>query len=61
MQSDGVRVEDDSKAAQIERWLEQDYESLGYEVIRVPVVSVAERVKFILKVVSAAGLISKLE
>jgi predicted ATPase len=46
---DGVRVEDEQQALEIERMLEADYKALGYEVTRVPVLSIPERADFILR------------
>ncbi len=47
MQSEGFRTEDDDQAELLAREHAQDYTDLGYELIRVPVMSVEERVKFI--------------
>ena len=40
--------EDEKPAGFIDEWLERDYSSLGYQVVRVPVSSPAERLQFIL-------------
>lgn len=53
--TDDVRNEDDQEAAALEAQLEADYKLLGYEVIRVPLMPVAERVEFILHTVSGSG------
>jgi predicted ATPase len=45
---DGARTEDDTTASFLDKWLEDDYKSLGYDVIRVPVMSINDRVDFIL-------------
>ena len=48
VKADGVRTEDDETAQLIDTWLFRDYESLGYPIIRVPVLPPKERLKFIL-------------
>lgn len=45
---DYARTEDKLTAERISQLLKEAYEQLGYEVVLVPVMSVAERVKFIL-------------
>lgn len=45
---DGVRIETDDTAALLGKTLISDYESLGYNVIRVPVLPINERVQFVL-------------
>jgi predicted ATPase len=40
--------EDDANSAFLDEWLERDYRALGYEVLRVPVLSPQERLEFIL-------------
>jgi predicted ATPase len=47
-QKDGVRVADDETAEYLETWILRDYSALGYKVVRVPVLSPEERLKFIL-------------
>ncbi len=49
---DEVRNEGDDEAAKLEAQLEADYKLLGYDVIRVPLMPVKERVEFILRNVS---------
>lgn len=46
---DGVRVDNEEIAAELDRLLDQDYRDLGYTPVRVPVLSIEERVHFILK------------
>eukprot|EP01134_Creolimax_fragrantissima_P005344 CFRG5344T1 len=48
VQLDGTRIEGNAQAAMIDRWLENDYRSLSYEVVRVPVASVEDRMRLIL-------------
>jgi len=48
---DNVRNENDLAAAELEFQLEADYKLLGYEIIRVPIMPIAQRVQFILKFV----------
>jgi predicted ATPase len=45
---DSVRSEDADTAARIERLIEEAYTGLGYAMVRVPVVPVAERADFVL-------------
>lgn len=45
---DGVRVEDEIMAGEIDQMLMQDYRSLGYDPVRVPVMPIAKRTDFIL-------------
>lgn len=47
--TDNERYESPGEAKKIEKHLIQTYESLGYELIHVPKISVEERAKFILK------------
>ncbi len=47
-QRDGVRSEDDAEATALDRLLGEAYESLGYRVVRVPVLPPRERLDFIL-------------
>jgi predicted ATPase len=49
---DGVRAADDTTADYFDEWTERDYSSLGYKVIRVPVLSLAERLGFVLEKLS---------
>jgi predicted ATPase len=48
-QRDGVRAADDLTASYFESWTERDYISLGYNIIRVPVLSPEERLAFVLE------------
>jgi len=45
---DGVRTEDDAVSDFHDEWLYRDYRALGYDVRRVPVMPVTDRVEFIL-------------
>jgi predicted ATPase len=56
-QPDDVRLEDDSSAGLIDEWLARDYAALGYDVVRVAVLSPQERVAFLLDRLSEQGLI----
>ena len=51
-EKDDVRSEDDKIAAKVERLLQESYEMLNYDVVYVPVMSVKERIDFILNVIS---------
>jgi predicted ATPase len=46
---DPVRSEDDKIASRLDRLLEESYRMLGYEIIFVPLMSLSDRVDFILK------------
>jgi predicted ATPase len=50
---DSVRTEDEVLAARLEQWLAEDYAAIGYEVTRVPVMSIDERLTFVLEATSA--------
>ena len=56
-QQDGIRVRDDASAAYIDSWMERDYNALGYNVVRVPVLPPEERLAFIIDGLSESGLI----
>lgn len=56
-QKDGVRVADDETAEYLESWMLRDYAALGYEVIRVPVISPEERFEFVIEKLSKIGLL----
>lgn len=47
-QQDGIRGGDDVSAAYFDSWMERDYKALGYDVVRVPVLTPEKRLKFIL-------------
>ena len=56
-QKDGLRFEDDATASFIDEWLFRDYSALGYSVVRVPVLSIEDRLTFILERLSEQGLL----
>lgn len=56
-QKDGVRVADDETAEYLESWMLRDYAALGYEVIRVPVISPEERFEFVIDKLGEKGII----
>ena len=56
-QRDGVRAGDDATADYFESWTARDYEALGYNVVRVPVLSPEERLAFVLERLSEQELI----
>jgi predicted ATPase len=45
---DGARIDHDETSDRLDTWLERDYGSLGYEIVRVPVMSREERLAFLL-------------
>ncbi|NIM94543.1 MAG: AAA family ATPase [Anaerolineales bacterium] len=49
LQSDGVRAEDDKALQFIDEWLFRDYTALGYDIFRVPVLPIEQRLKFVLE------------
>ncbi len=53
---DGIRSEDDAVAAEIDRMLQVDYQSLGYAPVRVPVMPIAGRTDFILQALGMTPL-----
>jgi len=52
-QLNGARVEDDVYKVLLDEWLVRDYSSLGYCVVRVPVLPPQERLAFVLEKVFA--------
>jgi predicted ATPase len=56
-QLDGARIEDDTFTVVLDEWLARDYGSLGYHIVRVPVLSPQERLEFVLERLSEQGLI----
>jgi predicted ATPase len=57
LQLDGVRMEDNPAADYLDEWLARDYGSLGYDVVRVPVLPPQERLAFVLETLSEQELI----
>ncbi len=57
IQRDGFRPEDEAVAAFLDEWIVRDYSSLGYQVVRVPVLSIQERLAFVLEKLSEQGLL----
>lgn len=55
-QLDGARIEDDTYTVVLDEWLERDYGALGYDVVRVPVLSPQRRLEFVLERLSEQGL-----
>jgi len=56
-QQNGARIEDDAIAGLLDEWLARDYSALGYSVVRVPVLSIKDRLAFIFERLSEQGLI----
>ncbi|RZB36830.1 MAG: hypothetical protein SRB2_01630 [Desulfobacteraceae bacterium Eth-SRB2] len=48
-EKDAVRSEDDKIATELDRILKESYQTLGYEIISVPILTVKDRIDFILK------------
>jgi predicted ATPase len=57
VQRNGLRPEDDAVARLLDEWLARDYSALGYNVVRVPVLSPQERLAFVVERLSEQGLI----
>lgn len=55
LKKDNIRTESDEDAADIEKSLKSDYEDLGYEVVRIPVLPVAERADLVERLVRDEG------
>jgi predicted ATPase len=54
---DGLRIEDDAAACFLDEWLVRDYSALGYSVVRVPVLSIKDRLAFMFEMLSEQGLL----
>lgn len=52
---DGVRVDNEEIAEKLDHLLEADYRLMGYEPVRVPVMSIEARVDFILRKLELSG------
>ncbi len=48
-QLNGARIEADTYTVLLDEWLARDYAALGYEVVRVPVLSAEDRITFMLE------------
>ncbi len=57
LQMDGARLDDEAYTDLLDEWLTRDYSTLGYEVVRVPVLPPEERVAFVLESLSEQGLL----
>ena len=57
LELDGARLDDEVLGSFLDEWLTRDYCALGYDVIRVPVLSPEERLAFLLERVSEQVLI----
>jgi predicted ATPase len=56
LELDGARIEDETFTVLFDKALVRDYSALGYQVVRVPVLSPQERLEFVLDSLSAQGL-----
>jgi predicted ATPase len=56
LQLDGARIEDEAYTVLLDEALVRDYSALGYEVVRVPVLSPEGRIEFVLDKLSEDGL-----
>jgi predicted ATPase len=57
LQIDGLRIDDESTANFIDEWLPRDYSALGYRIVRVPKMSIEDRINFILDSLSENKLL----
>jgi predicted ATPase len=57
LELDGARIEDDDYTVLFDEALVRDYSALGYDVVRVPVLSCEARVAFVLEKLLEQGLI----
>jgi len=55
-QRDGVRAADDETADYFDSWMSRDYRTLGYEIVRVPVLAPEDRFEFVMHKLSEPGL-----
>lgn len=51
-QIDGVRIADDPTAEYHDAWIERDYRTMRYEIVRVPVLPPEERLTYVLEMLS---------
>lgn len=49
---DTARIEDETSAQFLDKWIYQDYRALGYRVVKVPVLPPEERVNYVLNHIS---------
>jgi predicted ATPase len=49
LRRDGIRFEDDTIASFLDAWIMHDYASLGYSVVRVPLMAPRERLSYVLE------------
>jgi predicted ATPase len=47
---DGARIDHDATSDLLDMWLERDYRTLGYDVVRVPVLPPQERLAYVLRI-----------
>jgi predicted ATPase len=57
LELDGARIADQDYTVRLDQALVRDYSALGYDVVRVPVLSPEKRVEFVLETLSEQGLI----
>ncbi len=48
-QVDGVRIADDPTAEYYDAWIDRDYRTIGYNIVRVPVLPPEERLAYVLE------------
>jgi len=57
LRSQTLGPEDEASSIFLDKWLERDYRSLGYDVFRVPAISIEARLAYILDNLTAQGFI----
>lgn len=57
VQRDNIRIEDEATAEFLDEWLVRDYSTLGYRVLRVPVLPPDDRLEFVLEKINLKRLI----
>jgi predicted ATPase len=57
LELDGARIADEDYTVRLDQALVRDYSALGYDVVRVPVLSPEERLQFVFDRLSDQGLI----
>ena len=57
--NDSVRTEDPETRLLLDRFLERDYATLGYEVVRVPFMSLVDRTNYVIEELEKRGITIK--
>jgi predicted ATPase len=57
LELDGYRFKNDALIGFLDEWIAHDFNTLGYQVVRIPVLTPDERLAFVLKRLSDQGLL----